>query len=338
MVRPTFGIRLPDSGPLASLPNLVTAARAAEERDFDSVWVHDRVIWGLEEHFSNISSGSAEALAQGQDPLFFESLTSLSYLAGIVQKVRLGVAVLIPPPRNPLVLAKQIAMVDVLSSGRLTLGIGVGLQSTSAKAFAQYGTPFEKRGEIVNEYLEAMNTIWSEPLATYHGKYVHFDDVSIYPKPSQKPRPLTLIGGASKAATTRAAKLGDGWIPGYLNPKEIEAGVKNLEEVAHTVGRHESSFQIVVNTFASIDESSQAAWKNAELTVAKKLDAFQRKELFDETGSRFLIGSPSEMRKKIDAFLSAGVTQFELLFIYSSMNRLVEMLDTFEKTILTSYR
>src|SRR5438445_8440634 len=115
----SFGVRVPNSGPLSSIENIVKATKAAEELGFDAIWVHDHVVWSSEMHRHHISSGAAEALADDQNADFYEAMTTLAYLAAETSKVTMGVACLVMPTRNPIYAAKQAATVDCLSGGRL---------------------------------------------------------------------------------------------------------------------------------------------------------------------------------------------------------------------------
>ncbi len=134
-----FGIRLPNSGPLATRKNIVEVADSAERLGFESVWVHDHILWGTEQHRTHLSAGSAEALDESQKPNFYESITTLSYIAGRTSNVKLGIAVLVLPLRNPLVVAKQLANVDVLSEGRLIVGVAPGAPSITRHEFEAVG-------------------------------------------------------------------------------------------------------------------------------------------------------------------------------------------------------
>jgi alkanesulfonate monooxygenase SsuD/methylene tetrahydromethanopterin reductase-like flavin-dependent oxidoreductase (luciferase family) len=121
--RVTFGVRAPNSGPLATPAALVEVAREAETLGYDSVWVHDHLTWSDEIHRTHISSGADHGAAGNPSPDFYEAMTSLAYLAGQVRAVRLGVACVVVPCRNPLLAAKQIATLDVLCEGRLELAV-----------------------------------------------------------------------------------------------------------------------------------------------------------------------------------------------------------------------
>jgi probable F420-dependent oxidoreductase len=242
-----FGIRLPNSGPLASRKAIFEAAKTAEDLGYDSVWVHDHIVWGTEQHKTHLSAGSAEALTEQQLPNFYESLTTLSVLAGLTDRVKLGVAVIILPLRNPVVLAKQASVLDVLSGGRFLMGVAPGAPKITEKEFEAVNVPYHERGKITDDYIKAIKAIWTMPLATYSGKYVSFRDLQIFPKPLQKPHPPILIGGGEKGlsekALKRAAELGEGWIPAYLTEEELNEGVKRLRDMTAAAGR---SIQMIV--------------------------------------------------------------------------------------------
>src|SRR5262249_17548396 len=127
--RVSFGVRVPNSGPLASPDSIVQVGREAESLGYDSIWVHDHLTWTEEIHSTHISSGSEDSNTGGSSD-FYEAMTTLAYLAGLVRSVRLGVACLVVPCRNPLLTAKQIASLDVFCNGRLDIGLGIGSPST----------------------------------------------------------------------------------------------------------------------------------------------------------------------------------------------------------------
>src|SRR5919106_5189596 len=126
----SFGVRVPNSGPLSSIENIVKATKQAEELGFDAVWVHDHVVWSSEMHRHHISSGAAEALSDTQDANFFEATTVLSYLAAETKTITLGVACLVMPCRNPIYAAKQYSTLDWLANGPVLVGVGLFCKET----------------------------------------------------------------------------------------------------------------------------------------------------------------------------------------------------------------
>jgi len=195
----TFGIRVPNSGPLASPESIVQIAREAESLGYDSIWVHDHLTWTEEIHRTHISSGSDDSKT-GDSPDFYEAMTTLAYLAGLVRSLRLGIACLVVPCRNPLFAAKQIASLNVFCDGRLDIGLGIGSPSTlKSREYEVLGVNRKLRGKIADDHIRAMKTIWTSQPSTYEGKFVAFKDAEICPKPLQKPHPPLWIGGWTEA-------------------------------------------------------------------------------------------------------------------------------------------
>ena len=183
----SFGVRVPNSGPLSSIENIVKATKTAEELGFDAVWVHDHVVWSSEMHRHHISSGAAEALTDTQDANFFEATTILSYLAAETKKIVLGVACLVMPCRNPIYAAKQYSTLDHPCQGRLLVGVGLGSKATrESDEFGVFGVPYDRRGDRTDEYIEAMKAIWTQPLASYKGNFIEFNNAEVYPQAISK--------------------------------------------------------------------------------------------------------------------------------------------------------
>ena len=151
----------------------------------------------------------------------------LAFLAGQTSRIGLGTSVMIVPHRNPLVAAKSIATLDVLSGGRVILGVGVGWLREEFEVLDL--PPFDERGAVTDEYLRAFIELWTSDNPSFHGKYVQFDDISFLPKPVQKPHPPIWIGGESRPAIRRAAQLGNGWHPLGVNSLSPLSTVEQLQ-------------------------------------------------------------------------------------------------------------
>lgn len=181
----SFGVRVPNSGPLTSVANISRAAIEAEQMGFDSIFVHDHVVWSTEMHRHHISwcaRGSGRRSVRG----FFEALTTIGYLAAKTSRVKIGVACLVMPTRNPIYAAKQLATLDHLSGGRLIAGIGLGSKaSRESSEFDVFGVPFGARARMTDEFVEAMRAIWTQPLASYSGRHIEFKDAEIFPSRSE---------------------------------------------------------------------------------------------------------------------------------------------------------
>jgi probable F420-dependent oxidoreductase len=340
MTRIEFGIRVPNSGPLSSVPNLVRAATAAEELGFDTVWVHDHVVWSSEMHRHHISSGSTEAIASDQTADFYESLTTLAYLAGHTRTVKLGVACLVMPTRNPIYAAKQTATLDHLSNGRLLVGVGLGSKATeSSNEFEVFEVSFRDRARLTDEYIEVMKAVWTEPLATHVGPTVQFKDAEIFPKPLQRPHPPVWVGGWTDKAAERAARLGDGWIPGWLSPAEMARGREHLLDTAERNGRDGSEVVVAVEKLTTIARDRDSALERALPTVHASRNTYERDvDDLQFAMDRHIFGSVDDVRRRVQEFVDAGVTHFELKLLYSSIDELVEQMQLWAETIMPEFR
>ncbi|MFQ5850469.1 MAG: LLM class flavin-dependent oxidoreductase [Candidatus Binatia bacterium] len=334
-----FGVRVPNSGPLSGKENIVKASQEAEEMGFDSVWVHDHVVWSSDMHRHHISSGAAEAIQESQEANFFEALTILGYLAAQTKSITLGVACLVMPCRNPIYAAKQTATLDVLCNGRLIVGVGLGSKATrESKEFEAFGVPLKFRGRRTDEYIEAMKAVWEQPLASYEGKYISFRDAEIYPKPLQKPHPPVWVGGWMDQAAVRAGKYGEGWIPGWLSPKEMKRGCEILSKTALENGKNPGKITIAVEKLAAIARTRDDALNLALPTIRESSNSYERDvDNVQFALDRHIIGSVDDVRRRIDEFIEAGVQHFELKMIYPTMESLFEQMALWSKEINPHY-
>ncbi len=335
-----FGVRVPNSGPLAEIKNIVKATREAERMGFDSIWVHDHVVWSSEMHRHHISSGATEAVHEDQEANFFESLTTLAYLGAETKKITLGVACLVMPCRNPIYAAKQTATLDWLCNGRLIVGVGLGSKATrESDEFGVFGVPYDKRGDRTDEYIEAMKAIWTQPIASYQGKFIGFKNAEIYPKPMQKPHPPVWIGGWMKLAAKRAGKYGEGWIPGWLSPKEMKIGCDLLAQTARENNRDPSKITIAVEKLTTIAKTRDEGLNLAMPTLKTSSESYERDiDSMQFALDRHIFGSVSDVRRRVDEFIEAGVQHFELKIIYPSMESLIEQMALWSKEILPHYQ
>lgn len=335
-----FGVRVPNSGPLASKENIVKAAKEAEELGFDSVWVHDHVVWSSEMHQHHISSGATEAITEDQEANFFEALTTLAYLASETKSITLGVACLVMPCRNPIYAAKQCATLDWLCDGRLIVGVGLGSKATrESNEFEVFGVPIKPRGRRADEYIEAMKAVWTEPLASYQGKYISFKNAEIFPKPVQKPHPPVWVGGWMDLAAVRAGKYGEGWIPGWLSPSEMARGCEILDKTARENGRDPDKITIAVEKLAAIARTRDDALNLALPTIRASSNSYERDvDNVQFALDRHIIGSVADVRRRIDEFIEAGVQHFELKIIYPTIDSLIKQMTLWSEEIIPHYQ
>jgi len=216
-----FGIWLPTCRHLATPKIIRTAAVRAEALGYDSVWVSDHVVVPR----ANVANFGTT---------IFDPLVTLGVVAGATRRVRLGTTVLIVPYRHAVVAAKMIASLDALSDGRVIVGVGAGWVAAES---AMLGVPFAERGPMTDEYLRAMQELWTSPAPSFSGKYVQFRDLHFEPRPIQAPHPPIWVGGHSKAALRRTVELGAAWHPINRAPEELRAGVAELARLSRARGR-----------------------------------------------------------------------------------------------------
>ncbi|GAA1679140.1 hypothetical protein MMUR_30020 [Mycolicibacterium murale] len=336
----SFGVRVPNSGPLSSVANINRAAVEAEEMGFDSIFLHDHVVWSTEMHRHHISSGAHEALDSDQSADFYEALTTIGYLAAKTSRVRIGVACLVMPTRNPIYAAKQLATLDHLSGGRLIAGVGLGSKaSRESSEFDVFGVPFSARARMTDEFVEAMRAIWTQPLATYSGRHVEFKDAEIYPKPLQRPGPEVWVGGWTDAAARRTGRIGDGWVPGWLSPSEMARGAVIVRDTAVENDRDPSKITIAVEKLTVIDTDRDAAMARAIPTVQTSSQTYERDvDQIQFALDRHIFGSVDDVKRRVGEFVDAGVTHFELKFIYPTMDELTRQMELWAAEILPAFR
>ena len=230
-----YGIALPNYGSLATPATLVRLARRAEAFGVDSVWVSDHLV-------APVAVSSIYPYDRRPDPKpgdmgviehFHEPVTTLAFLAGATSRIRLGVSAYVVPYRPPVLGAKQIATLDALSGGRLTLAVGVGWLR---EEFEALDVPFARRGERTDEYLELACALWSDDVAAYEGRVARLPPVRSGPKPVQHPLPVWIAGNSARARA-RAIRLGQGWHAIDLSPAELAPLVKDLRTRARASGR-----------------------------------------------------------------------------------------------------
>jgi probable F420-dependent oxidoreductase len=244
--RPAFGLFAVNSGACRDPEVARRIGQAAEDAGFDSLWAGEHVV--LPD--PRVPPSPMEPLDDILDPI-----VTLTLLAGHTQRVRLGTGIIILPQRNPLVLAKQLASLDVLSGDRLIVGVGAGYLEPEFRAL---GVPFNDRGRRTDEYLGAMRAIWSEDQPSYRGRYVGFSGVQARPRPLQQPHPPIVIGGNTPAAYRRAVRQGNGWYGFALTPDSARQAVEGLRQAAdqHPRPPELGALEISVTPRGPVDEQT----------------------------------------------------------------------------------
>ena len=275
-----FGLSLPHFWQVASPEAIRRVAQRAEHLGYDGIWVSDHIV---------IPDSAVDRFGS----VFYEPLTVLAFAAACTSTIRLGTTVLIVPYRNPVVTAKVLSTLDVLSGGRVTAGVGVGWTEDEFKAL---GVPFKERGALSDEYIAVFKTLWTQDKPAFHGQYVHFDKIAFEPKPVQKPHIPIWIGGNSKRAIRRAVALGDGWHPTRPLVGDVKAGVAYLREVCAQRGRDPRSLMIAVRQPLKFYNGAEASVKRRPLLGSTQ-------KIIDELGQYRDVGAQYVM---LDTFYSAA--------------------------------
>ena len=215
-------------------------ARKAEELGFESIWYAEHPV-------VPVHSASPFPATGGPIPEtyshFTEPYIALARASGVTSTIRLCTGITLVPERNPLLLAKEIAALDLFSGGRFELGVGTGWLREETEIM---GGDFDHRWTQTREAIEVMKELWTKDEAEYHGRYFDFPLVRSYPKPAQKPHPPVLLGGMARNVLRRVVAHADGWLPNRVTPADVEDGRARIDALAGEAGRDASSITISV--------------------------------------------------------------------------------------------
>ncbi|MGH7771388.1 MAG: LLM class F420-dependent oxidoreductase [Candidatus Binatia bacterium] len=307
-----YGVHLPASSPGVNPEDLIRFVRQAETLGFFCVTVADHIVIP-----QNVSSPYPYTLS-GQYPgagYHLETLTTMAFLAGVTQRIRFVTSVMIAPYRNPVITAKMLATLDVLSQGRVIAGLGVGWMKEEFEALAS--PPFEDRGRVTDETIRVFKELWTKDDPSFCGTYYKFSDLTFLPKPVQKPHIPIWIGGHSKQALRRAAELGDGWHPigGVptipLEPEDLAKSLDTLTRYAQAAGRNPK-----------------------EICVAFKASLFDPGRESTPGRRRRFIGNAEELASDIREYAKVGVDHLILDVRTPDPTQTLERMDWLAKEVL----
>ena len=215
-------------------------ARKAEDLGFESIWYaeHPAVPVHSNSPFPSTGGEIPENYSHFTDPYI-----ALSRASGVTSTIKLGTGITLVPERNPILLAKEIAALDLYSGGRFLFGVGTGWLREETELM---GGNFDHRWSQTREAIEVMKALWTNEVAEFHGEYFDFPPVKSYPKPAQKPHPPVIIGGMARRVLRRVANHADGWMPNRVTPAEVEDSRARLDAMAAEGGRDPASITISV--------------------------------------------------------------------------------------------
>lgn len=311
-----FGFYLPNSGPTARPEPLAAIAQKGDALGFYCMVAGDHIL--VPREVNSPYPYTADGRFHGGNAAeYLEQLTLLTYLAGITSNIRLVPSVMIVPYRNPLLAAKILATLDVLSRGRLTLGVGVGWMEEEFEALD--APPFAERGAVTNEYLQAFKELWTSDNPSFEGKYCRFSDIHFLPKPAQQPHPPIWVGGQSRAAMRRAARLGNGWHPvgaipaAPLEPEELARSIPLLGRYAEEAGRDPAELEV----------SMKAPLYDVNTDVNTGAAARRR-----------FSGTPEQMLQDIQTYADVGVSCIIFDIRGDDLGRSLERLEWFAAEVM----
>lgn len=292
-----FGIALPNFGRYAQKESILDIAKSAEDLGFDSLWVSDHIVIP-ESH-------------KGFGDVFYDPLATLSFIAAETKSIQLGTSVIILPYRNPIVLAKMTSTLDVLSGGRLILGVGVGWLEYE---FDALGVSYLDRGPITDECIDVLKNLWVNEEPSYRGRYYNFSNIKFFPKPLQKPHPPLWIGGNGLVAIRRAIALGNGWHPVGLTPAEIREKRRAVRELQTRI----RSSNLVISLR-----------KNLQIYKSKKKRPDVREPLRD---------TPEMISRSIEQYYESGVSHLIFQILGGQFKDIIRTMEFFSTEIRPSLK
>jgi probable F420-dependent oxidoreductase len=257
-----------------------------EELGYDSVWTSEHIFF----YFPT-----------------FDALTSLAAMAARTKRVRLGTAVMLLPLRPAALAAKEVASVDIISGGRVILGVGVG--GEYPKEFEAVGVPVQQRGRRADEAIQVMKLLYSQDNVTFHGRYTTLNGVTLQPKPKQPGGPPIWVAGRSEAAMRRAGRLGDGYIPYLFSPERLRDGAAKVREYAERAGRDPSAITIGIYQFICLADTYDEAKRIAAADLSMRYN-----QPFEKIVDRYVVmGNTDDCARRLADFAEAGASHFILV-------------------------
>jgi probable F420-dependent oxidoreductase len=265
-------------------------AQRAETLGFESLWAWDHILLGVEPSFPII-----------------DSITTLGAVAARTSRIKLGTGVLVLPLRNPVVAAKALGSLDLISNGRLVLGVAAGWY---AREFDAVGVPFKQRGKLFERNLDILMKLWTQERVTLKADEFNLREAVMVPRPAQRPRPPILVGGYVDAVLRRAGTVGDGWLTYFYTPESFTKGWAKVQAFARESGRDPAALRatnqlaIYVGTSREQTTADMRHWLSTEWDVAAWSES---------TIEHAIHGSPAECVAQLRAHVATGVHRIILI-------------------------
>src|SRR5262245_24784237 len=316
-----FGVATSTRGETSTREGYIAVAEAAERLGFGFLSVNDHVVVprGIASKYPYSGDHKWAGASVGE---CLDLIATLAFLAGRTERLKLLSSVMVVPQREPVLTAKMLATVDVLSRGRLIVGCGVGWLKEEFEALR--APPFAERGRVTDEFIDAFKVLWTEESPAFQGAHASFDNLIFAPKPACKPHPPIWIGGESPVALKRVVRAGDAWYPASNNPQHrldtterVAAGVRELVRTAEAAGRDPASIDVAFLVLWPVSWTAQ--------------DAADRER-------RLLTGGAELMLADIAALAAAGVRHLCLTFQTPSLAETLERMQRFAEEVMPRVR
>lgn len=316
-----FGVATSSRGAAGNREGYIAVAKAAERLGFGFISVNDHVVVpsDISTRYPYSESGEWAGRTAGE---CLDQLTTLAFLAGHTERLQLLTSVMVVPQRQPVLTAKMLATIDVLSDGRLIVGCGAGWLKEEFEALG--APPYAERGRATDEFLDAFKVLWTADAPKFEGKHVRFDKILFAPKPARKPHPPLWIGGESPQALKRTVRVGDAWYPASNNPQyrldnpeRLATAVSDLKSMARSAGRDPNTIDIGYLVLWPVDWTAQKTAEGAR---------------------RILTGRPEDMAADIMALERAGARHLCLTFQTANLPETLQRMQRFAEEVMPLVR
>ena len=264
-----IGILLPVAGEQATRENVIQTAKLAEQEDFDSLWVFERLLWPLNPQTSYPATPDGSLPVEYQK--VFDPLETLTYVAASTNKIALGTCVIDMLFHNPVILGGRFATLDILSEGRAICGLGIGWSKDEYQAS---NIPLKDRGKRADEYIQLLKKIWTDDIVEFKGEYYNVSASKIGPKPFQKPHPPIYMGGFSPNTYSRIVNYdANGWLGLIGGPLEyLENTIQTIKDQANKANKDPNNFKVILLTYPNIIDSKNQSNEGQRFPLTGTID------------------------------------------------------------------
>ncbi|MDB5655971.1 MAG: luciferase-like [Tardiphaga sp.] len=312
--------------PFAGPEDFIAQGKLCERLGFDAVWGNDHVT----------TQDYVRKLFPGKPPNFYEPMTVLAAIGAVTTRLKLGTALTVLPMHDPVYLAKQAITLDQMTNGRFIMAVGLG--AYREEFFAWGGARVEKarRGDMMDEGLQALELLFTQDRCSYEGKYYSFKDLEMFPKSRAQPFPL-YVGGHNMEMLERAARYGQGWLPGWRPLKEMEERIAGLKARAAELGRNPGDIEIAPQFSVTVGktlEQAEQRYMASGLVAHRQSLAYTGRDLGHQVTAN-LVGSPDVILEKIDKLRAIGVDHCcALMFPADSVAEMNDQIESFATDVM----